>query len=192
MALFSHIAHSSTRYVMNGAARCICVVLWVLVMQVVVFPSRASSASAVADATPFEASQPSVSACGLLSNDEVASILGNPVLPGEEYAGPEVCRWDTEDADEVSLLLMVRPPGSIREQVLCQTLRSGGGPGELVAGVAEIARWHFSSVGTLFDSGELVACGSSGYVSLDLNGKRDEPTLRNAALALLNLVFQRL
>lgn len=130
-------------------------------------------------------------ACVLLSDVEIEEAVGNPVLRGEEFAGPEVCRWGTEQPQLVSVLLMVRLPGSLREQILCSDLRQGGGTGERLEGVAGVALWRFGSVLSLFKSGELETCGAKGYISLSLDGERDEPALKAAALALFRAVEGR-
>jgi len=127
-------------------------------------------------------------ACAALSRGEIEQAVGNPVLEGEPYAGPEVCQWDTENPEHVSLLLTVRPKGSIREETLCSDLRQSGGEGERLSGLGEVAVWKFSA-GSLFNSGDLEACGPRGYVSISLNGKADEPKLKEAAVALVGEVM---
>jgi len=132
-------------------------------------------------------------ACALLSAADIAGIVGNPVLEGQPYAGPEVCRWDTEDTDHVSLLLTVRLGGSSRAQVLCENLNgmidSGGEP---VNGLGDQAVFKFSGVAGMFDSGDLEACSPEGFVSVSLNGKKDEAAMKEAAIALTRMVFSRL
>ena len=129
-------------------------------------------------------------ACAALSQSEIERLVGNPVLEGEPYAGPEVCQWDTENPDQVSVLLTVRPKGSVREETLCSDLRQSGGDGERLSGLGEIevAVWKFSS-GSLFNSGDLEACGPRGFVSISLNGKADEPKLKEAAVVLVGQVM---
>jgi hypothetical protein len=127
-------------------------------------------------------------ACAALSRGEIEQTVGNPVLEGEPYAGPEVCQWDTENPDHVSVLLAVRPKDSIREETLCADLRQSGGEGERLSGLGEVAVWKFSA-GSLFNSGDLEACGPRGFVSISLNGKGDEPKLKEAAVALVGKVM---
>ena len=145
--------------------------------------------------TPAATPNPSVSeidACALLSQAEIAEAVGNPVLAGEEYAGPEVCRWDTEQPEQVSVLLTVRPAGSTREQVLCGDLRSSGGSGEPLSGLGDVAVWKFESVVSSFNDGEIETCGPKAYVDLSLSGQRDESVLKEAALAIVRKVLDRL
>jgi hypothetical protein len=138
------------------------------------------------------AAQTNGDACAALSQSDIERLVGNPVLEGEPYAGPEVCQWDTENPDHVSVLLTVRPKGSVREETLCSDLRQSGGEGERLSGLGEIevAVWKFSS-GSLFNSGDLEACGSRGFVSISLNGKADEPKLKEAAVVLVGQVMGR-
>jgi hypothetical protein len=127
-------------------------------------------------------------ACAALSETEIAASVGNPVLKGAPYAGPEVCKWDTENPDHVSVLLTVRLKGSIREEALCSDLRKPGGEGERLTGPGELAVWKFSG-SSLFNSGDLDACGPKGFVSISLNGKADEAKLKEAALTLVGKVM---
>ena len=129
-------------------------------------------------------------ACAALSQSDIERLVGNPVLEGAPYAGPEVCQWETENPDYVSVLLTVRPKGSVREETLCSDLRQSGGEGERLSGLGEIevAVWKFSS-SSLFNSGDLEACGPRGFVSISLNGKADEPKLKEAAVVLVGQVM---
>jgi hypothetical protein len=146
--------------------------------------------AAPAEETPREtAAEATADACAALSQSEIEQAVGNPVLPGEPDAGPEVCNWDTENPDHVSVLLIVRPKGSTREETLCADLREAGGEGERLSGLGDVAVWKFSAMGTMFNSGDLEACGPRGFVSISLNGKADEPKLKEAAIALVGKVM---
>ena len=123
-------------------------------------------------------------ACALLSETKISETMGAPVPVGVEFAGPEVCRWSNDEPPITTVLLMVRPAGTLREQVLCGDLRQGLGEGEPLDGLADVALWRFSSTLGLFNSAELETCGPPGYVSLTLNSEQDEATLKAAALAL--------
>lgn len=133
-----------------------------------------------------------VDTCALLSAADIADIVGNPVLDGQPYAGPEVCRWDTDDTDHVNVLLTVRLSGSSRAQVLCGDLNNVIDSGEPVSGLGDKAVFKFSGVAGMFDSGDLAACGAKGFVSVSLNGKKDEAAMKKAAMELTRMVFSRL
>lgn len=135
------------------------------------------------------AGETTADACAALPQAEIERVVGNPVLKGEPYAGPEVCQWDTKNPDHVSVLLTIRPKGGIREETLCTDLRQPSGEGERLSGLGEVAVWKFSAVGTMFNSGDLEACGPRGFVSISLNGKADEPKLKEAAVALVGKVM---
>ncbi len=126
--------------------------------------------------------------CAILSQEQIAGAVGNAVLAGQ-VAGAGSCSWDTEKRGDVSVLLIFHRKGSIREPILCEELRKNGG-GERVEGF-DIATWKVSSTLGLFNSGEFQACGPKGFLSLQLNGERDEATLKKAALALVQLVLRR-
>ena len=128
--------------------------------------------------------------CAAIPQSEIEQAVGNAVLPGQPYAGPEVCQWDTESPDQVSVLLTIRAKGSLREETLCAGLRESGGDGEPISGLGDVAFWKFSAVGTMFNSGDLEACGPRGFVSISLNGKADEAKLKGAAVALAGKVIQ--
>ena len=157
-------------------------------------PPASSSGSPQAQATtaPGQQGSRTIDACALLSQAEIAAIVGNPVNAGEQYAGPEVCRWDTEKPEQVSVLLTVRAAGSVREQVLCPDLRAGKGSGAPLSGLGDVAYWEFSSALSLFNSGDLEMCGPKGFLSLSLNGQRAEPALKEATLAIARKVLGRL
>jgi len=155
-------------------------------------PSASSGGSPQAQATtaPGQQGSRTIDACTLLSQAEIAAIVGNPVNAGEQYAGPEVCRWDTEKPEEVSVLLTVRAPGSVREQVLCADLRGDKGSAAPLSGLGDVAYWQFSSVVSIFNSGDLETCGPKGFLSL--NGQRGEPALKEATLTIARKVLERL
>jgi hypothetical protein len=131
-----------------------------------------------------------VDACALLTQQDVAALVGNPVAQGQAFAGPEVCKWDAEP-NNVTLLLTVRPAGSTRETVLCPELQTST-EGQRLDGVADVAVWKFSNTMGLFNSGDLETCSRKGYVSLSLNGQKDEPRLREAAVAIARKVLHTL
>ena len=145
--------------------------------------ANASSGSGAAAAGP-------VDACALLKEEEVSQIVGNAVGKGEHFAGSEVCKWNAE-APNTTVLLTVRPAGSIRERALCPDLGKSG-EGQRLDGIADVAIWKFSNTIGLFNSGDLEACGKKGYVSLSLNGRQDEAKLKEATTAIARKVLQKL
>jgi hypothetical protein len=52
--------------------------------------------------------------------------------------------------------------------------------GEPLTGVADVALWRLESVMSLFNSGELETRGAKWYISLQLNGERDEAALEGS------------
>ena len=149
-----------------------------------------SSRANAAAATPTQAAGGPIDACTLLKQEEVSAIAGNPVANGEHFAGSEVCKWNA-DAPNTTVLLMVRPAGSIRERALCPDLGKST-EGQRVEGIADVAVWKFSNTMGLFNSGELETCGKKGYVSVTLDGKPDEAKLKQAAEAVVRKVLQNL
>lgn len=134
----------------------------------------------------------SADACALLSGKEIADIVANPTDEGRPFAGPEVCKWRTEDPSDVDVLLTVRAAGSIREKALCADIRNAGDSARRVTGLGDVAVWKFAREGPMSNSGELEVCGPKGYVGLTLQGQREEPTLKTAAVALAQKALGRL
>ena len=134
----------------------------------------------------------SAEACSLLTVKEIVDVVGNPVSEGKPFAGPEVCKWRTEDPTNVDVLLTVRAAGSIREQTLCADLRKAGSNAQRVDSLGDVSVWKFSREGPMFNSGDLEVCGPKGYLNLTLQGKRDEPTLKSATTVLAQKVLERL
>lgn len=130
-------------------------------------------------------------ACALLTDTEVQEAVGNPVTPGAPFTGSADCEWETENPEDVSVLVIAHRTGSIRAPILCDDLRKKGAPSERVEGW-EVASWKFSKAAGLFYSGELECCGPKGFVSLQLNGRRDEPELKRAALTMARKLNGRL
>lgn len=130
--------------------------------------------------------------CALLTENEVAEAVGNPVQKGvnPDIGAPD-CKWDVDTQGDIAVLLIVYRPGSIQEQSLCPDIRkSGKAPG--FEGVADASTWEFASVIGLFNSGLLQSCGPKGYISTQLNAKRDEARLKQATVALMGKILARL
>lgn len=131
-------------------------------------------------------------ACALLSEAEIAQVVGNPVGPGEHQAGPEVCRWARAQADDVSVLLTVRLRGSEREQFQCALLRLRGDFDRPIPDRGDVALWRFADTASVYNSGDLETCGAKGYVGLSIGGVRDIRTLQEAAQVLQAMVVERI
>ena len=150
---------------------------------------RSSPSAETPTATTSDASKP-VDACSFLTEAEIADAVGNPVLDGEHDTGTTSCKWNTKSPDEVSVLLLAYRPGSLHEQAMCPDVRKRAAGAERVDGVGDAAAWKYGSMAS-FNFGDLEACGPKGFLSLSLNGKRDEAALKKAALALGAKAFQR-
>jgi hypothetical protein len=158
-----------------------------------VFRSVLALATTVAFMLPGHAAAAAqASVCTLLTDASISETLGSTVPAGVEFAGPEVCRWSNDERPITTVLLTVRPAGSLREGILCGEMRAGQAEGVPVEGIDELAFWQFENVIGLFNRGELITCGPQGYISLSVSMERDEPTLRQAALSLFNQVQSQL
>ena len=152
--------------------------------------SGSSAASTTAQSAPAAGSKANV--CALLTESEIAEVVGNPVRKGvhPDIGAPD-CKWDVDTQGDVTVLLIVYRTGSIQEQSLCPDLRKSGKASGF-EGVADASTWKFGSVAGLFNSGEFESCGSKGFISLQLNGKRDEARLKQATAALMARILGRL
>ena len=165
-----------------------CVILAVMAATLACSRSETPQTGGGATSSPASSSRPA-DTCAILSQDQIAGAVGNAVLAGQP-AGAGSCSWGTEKRGDVSVLLIVHQKGSIREPILCEDLRKSGGT-ERVEGL-DAATWKVSSTLGLFNSGEFEACSPKGFLSLQLNGERDEATLKKATLALVQLVLRRI
>jgi hypothetical protein len=126
--------------------------------------------------------------CALISQSDLAAAVGNPVIKGE-HQGAGTCKWATENRADISVLLIVHRKGETREPYLCDDLRKRGG-NERIEGL-EVATWKFENTLGLFNSGEFEGCGPKGFLSLQLNGEKDEAKVKQATLAIVRHVLQR-
>jgi hypothetical protein len=143
--------------------------------------AEAPAAETAREAAPSDA-------CKALSRSDIEQAVGNPVLEGEHEASSEVCDWETEDPDDTGVMLVLRPKGGIHEQTLCADLPNST-EGERIPGLGDVAVWKFSAMGSLFNSGDLEACGARGFVSISINGNGDEAKLKEAATTLVRKVL---
>lgn len=90
----------------------------------------------------------------------------------------------------ISALLIISHKGPMREPYLCDGLRKAGG-NERVEGF-DVATWKFSNAMAFFNTGDFEGCGPKGFVSLTLNGQGDEARLKQATLAIVRRVVQKM
>jgi hypothetical protein len=164
---------------------------WIVVVAGTVACGGSDGRPADGAAAATQATAGPVDACRLFTQADLAELVGNPVTQGEHFAGSEVCKWGTEQPAHVSVLLTVRPKGSLRERAICPDevgKATGGGP---LTGVGDKATWKFGSTMGMFNSGDLESCSAAGYINISLNGERDESTLKKAATMIANRVISR-
>lgn len=128
--------------------------------------------------------------CKLVTLSELAEAVGNPVAAGKHYAGSQVCEWKTGQRYHVSVLLTVRPKGSLQEPSLCKAIWEASG-GVSADDEGQVATWRFDRT-EFSTSGALEVCSPAGYVSVSLSGERDEDALRQGAVAVAGTVINRL
>ncbi len=148
---------------------------------------RQASQSATAAAVKTATSN-SVDRCALISQGEVAAAVGNAVEKGEPQIGG-ACKWSAATSEDVDVLLIAHAKGNTFETSLCEGVRKNGG-NEKVEGL-DVATWKFSKIVGPINSGELEGCGPKGFLSLQLNGKRDEAPLKKATLIIADRVLKQ-
>jgi hypothetical protein len=123
--------------------------------------------------------------CGLVSSEEVAGIVGNPVGEGERL--PLVCSWDSATVEDVAVSMGVIP--SFGGEDPCEGL--GSDDSVEVSGFGSGAFWRFVEA-TGFNTASLGVCLGDLALDVQLAGARDEATLRSATQELVELAMERL
>jgi hypothetical protein len=130
-------------------------------------------------------------ACQLVTREEVAAAVGNPVGAGTGQG--RNCSWGTGVDGGTSVSVTAVKPGSGGIAFDCDSLRQGQsheGKHETVNGVGTSATWVYQSLTTLTQA-SLVACWTDSAVMVLLTGERDIPALRTSAVNLAQQVHSR-
>jgi hypothetical protein len=137
---------------------------------------------------------PGKPACDLLSRDDIAKALGNPVgdpAPG----GPSDCAWGTDVDGGTSLTITASKPGASGAGPACRALHLGQ-PSEAtredVSGIGTSAVWAWQKLADPIVQGSLAACWDDSAVLVLLTGEKDSAVLRDTAKGLAQTVHGRL
>jgi len=150
-------------------------------------PSTTDVPQAAAGAAAPGASKPT---CELLTRDEVAEALGNPVSAGVP-AGKD-CAWATDVDGGTSLNLTVDKPAANQVGTTCD-FRKASAPKEnleQVRGVGKSAVWSVQTL-SLLTQGNLVACYDDAVVWVIVTGEKEAGALRSTASDVANKVRSR-
>ncbi len=138
-------------------------------------------------------------ACDLITADEIAASVGNPVDQGRSR-GSLNCMWDSEKLEEVSVSLtaFVKQEGARPMEEICRDMRTTtedierdlGSSVDEIAGLGDEAWWTFSSTPAL-NSAQLWTCKKSAVLGLTLSGGLEESAMLEAARALASRAFGR-
>lgn len=135
--------------------------------------------------------------CGLLSADEVAQILGNP-LDGDAITSPTTegdlswtarqCVWSgPPSTTTVEMTLSVsRPEDFPAGTSSCPPPIGTTTP---VAGIGDSATWSWTDPGTEETVGELRVCSPGGFVVVRMSGMPDGPQQQQMATAVAEKVL---
>ncbi len=132
-------------------------------------------------------------ACELLTQGEVAQLLGNPVTP-PTASGDAECNWFTQVDMGTSAILRVAandlttagPECTVQRDSLSADLRR-----EPVEGVGNEAVWAWERVAVLVQ-GTFLACWDDAVILVFLSGEIDQARLRVQAQGMVETVRARL
>jgi len=132
------------------------------------------------------------SACELLSGDDIAGALGNPVKEATP-AEASNCTWGTsvDGGTSLDLTVVKAAPGGGAEACKDQrnTLARDTAK-ESVSGVGDSALWFVEELTTI-KQGHLLACWTNAVVVVLLTGEKDAAALKATASGLANKVHSR-
>jgi hypothetical protein len=126
-------------------------------------------------------------ACGVVTPDELATIVGNPLGDGFGY-GNLVCDWQGGGADETSVGLLLQPvPGQF-----CPDGLPEGDPTERFGGPASIG---YDDIGDV-PGAQVGVCVDAGLVLVTVTGAyraaSDEARYTGEAVEVMELILGRL
>ncbi len=127
--------------------------------------------------------------CELLSRDDVAKALGNPVVAG--VAAGKDCFWGTEVDGGTGLNLTVDKPAANRVSQQCQLRQASvSKENREQPKVGTSAVWVVEKL-SLQTQGNLVACYDNSVVWVILTGEKEAGVLKDTAVAVANQVHSR-
>jgi len=130
-----------------------------------------------------------VRVCELLTREEVAASVGNPVAEGSDEVGPNLCDWaSVTGGTSVSVSLLVGPT-----EELCVDALAVDPANKEVDGFDVQTYWSYLDIEGGF--GNIVSCADAGQLTLtvtgSLDGATDEQRLREAAEELAGRALAR-
>jgi hypothetical protein len=143
------------------------------------------------------------SACQLLTAEEFAAAVGNPISRAFSFGGQWTCSYETEEITDVSGVLGLLPtgPGLDWEATCDRAVGAGLDVPKLerepLQGIGRRA-WIMHSTATRdvepgkrLTNTELQVCADNGVVTLGLGGTHTPAVLQETAVALVNQVLAR-
>jgi hypothetical protein len=153
--------------------------------------STPTTGSPAVTAAGAAAPGPETPPCELLSREEVAQILGNPVAAGVP-AGKD-CFWGTDVDGGTGLNLTVDKPAAAQASTTCEFRKASISKEnrEQVGGVGTSAVWTVQELSVL-TQGNLVACYDDAVVWVIVTGEKEPGELRSTASDIAEKVHDRL
>jgi hypothetical protein len=143
------------------------------------------------------------SACQLLTGEEFAAAVGNPISRAFAFGGERTCSYETEEVTDVSGVLGLLPTGpGLDWEATCDRAVGAGldvpqPERQPLEGIGRRA-WIMHSTATRdVEPGkrltftELQVCADNGVVTLELGGAHPPAVLQQTAVALVNKVLAR-
>jgi len=148
--------------------------------------SDVAAGAAAAAAAPAPPVKPT---CELLSREDVAQALGNPVQAG--VAAAKDCFWGTEVDGGTGLNLTVDKPATNRVSQQCQLRQASvSRDNREDVKVGSSAVWVVEKL-SLQTQGNLVACYDDSVVWVIITGEKEPGVLKDAATAIADKVHSR-
>ena len=132
--------------------------------------------------------------CDLLTRDDVAKAVGNPVGAPQQGA-PGECTWGTDVDGGTSVDITAQKPDPSQAALVCTALRNEQAsdlPREQVSGVGTSAVWVWQKLAPPLVQGTLVACWKDSAVEVLLTGEKDLGALKATAVELARTTQARL
>jgi hypothetical protein len=155
-------------------------------------PTVAGGGGAVSTLAPTGGGNLGKPACELVSQDDVAKLVGNGVRAGQS-AG-RACFWGTTVDKGTSATLTVIAPAANRAADECTVQRNSlakEATQDAVGGLGNSAVWVWQPVAVLLQ-GTLLACWNDAVILVFVSGEKDQAVLRNVAQGMVQTVRARL
>ena len=153
-----------------------------------------TTASSPSTGGAYASRAPAKPVCELLSRDDIAKAVGNPVRDPQPGA-PGECTWGTDVDGGTSVDITAEKPDPSQAALVCTALRNEQAselPREQVSGLGTSAVWVWQKLAEPLVQGTLVACWKDSAVEVLLTGEKDLGALKATAIQLAKTTQARI